>query len=270
MYTYQHVILVGIDGAGNFYRSTEAPMIRRLMAEGAGTDMCLTSLPSISAECWGSMLLGVYPDVHGLTNGIISSTPYTNTDIPSVFTLIRRCRPDARLASFCNWNPINFGILDDAATKQGTAHDEELTDMICECIKADKPDFLFVQFDSVDHMGHAHGYGSPEHLAQITLCDGMAAKIYAAAVEAGIIEDTLFILTADHGGFGHSHGGDTDEEKYVFFAAVGKTVSKGSRIDLEVKDIPAIVTRALGVKDGETWQAKLPEEMFAEPCGDYR
>ena len=48
MYHYKHVILVGIDGAGNFYRNASAPMIRRLMAEGAGTDLCLTSLPSIS------------------------------------------------------------------------------------------------------------------------------------------------------------------------------------------------------------------------------
>ena len=264
MYNYKHVILVGIDGAGNFYRSTQAPMIRRMMAEGAGTDLCLTSLPSISAECWGSMLLGVYPAVHGLTNGIISSTPYTNTAIPSVFTLIRKCHPHAKLASFCNWNPINLGILDDAATKQGTAHDEELTDMICACIKEDKPEFLFVQFDSVDHMGHAHGYGSPEHLTQIDLCDGLASKIYDAAVEAGIMEDTLFILTADHGGFDHGHGGDTDEEKYVFFAAVGKTVNKGAQISLEVKDIPAIVTYALGVQGSETWQAKLPEGLFVE------
>lgn len=264
MYNYKHVILVGIDGAGNFYRSSKAPMIRRMMTEGAGTDRCLTSLPTISAECWGSMLLGVYPDVHGLTNGIVSSTPYTNTAIPSVFTLIRKCHPDAKLASFCNWNPINFGIVDDAATRQGTAHDEELTDMICACIKEDRPEFLFVQFDSVDHMGHAHGYGSPEHLAQIDLCDGLASRIYDAAAEAGIVEDTLFILTADHGGFDHGHGGDTDGEKYVFFAAVGKTVSRGATIDLEVKDIPAIITHALGVKGGETWQAKLPEGLFAE------
>ena len=262
MYTYKHVILVGIDGAGNFYRNTSAPMIRRVMAEGAGTDMCLTSIPTISAECWGSMLLGVLPELHCLTNGIVSSTPY-HGKYPSVFTWIRKAMPEAKMGSFCCWNPINFGILDDAATRQGTAHDEELTDMICDCIKADQPEFLFVQFDSVDHMGHAHGYGSPEHLAQIDLCDGLAARIYAAAEEAGMMEDTLFILTADHGGFDHGHGGDTNEEKYVFFAATGKTVSKGARIELEVKDIPAIVAYALGIDGNPTWQAKLPEGMFA-------
>ncbi len=264
MYNYKHIILVGIDGAGNYYRHSAAPMIRRVMAAGASTDMCLTSIPTISAECWGSMLLGVYPDVHGLTNDIVSSKPYTNASIPSIFSLIRKCHPDAKLASFCNWNPINFGIVDDAATKQGTASDEELTDMICDCIKADKPEFLFVQFDSVDGAGHTHTYGSPLHLAQIDFCDGLAAKIYASVEEAGIAEDTLFMITADHGGINRSHGGSTDEEKYVFFAAMGKTVRQGASISLEVKDIPAIITHALGVEGNPSWQATLPEGLFAE------
>ena len=263
-YVYKHVILIGIDGAGNFYKGAEAPTIRRMMAEGAGTDMCLTSIPTISAECWGSMLLGVLPDVHGLNNGIVSSTPYHNPDIPSVFTLIRKAHPDARLASFCNWNPINFGILDDPDTKQGTAHDEPLTDMICDCIRNERPEFLFVQFDSVDHAGHAYGYGTEKHLAQIDVCDGLTARIYAAAEEAGILEDTLFMVTADHGGFDHGHGGTTDGEKYVFFSAVGRTVNKGARITMEVKDIPAIITHALGVPGSTGWQAKLPEGLFAE------
>ena len=263
-YTYKHVTLVGIDGAGNFYRHAKAPTIRRLMEEGAGTDTCLTSIPTISAECWGSMLLGVLPDVHGLNNTLISTTPYGNTDIPSVFTLIRRAHPHAALASFCNWNPINYGILDDAATHQDTGHDEPLTERICACIREEKPEFLFVQFDSVDHAGHAFGYGSEKHLDQIDICDGLTAKIYEAAKDAGILEDTLFLVTADHGGFDHGHGGTTDEEKLVFFAAVGKTVIKGARISMEVKDIPAIITHALGVPDGATWQAKLPEGLFAE------
>ena len=261
---YAHVIVVGIDGAGAFIRDAVTPAFDRIFADGAVTYGALASKPSISAECWGSMLHGVKPNIHRLTNSIVDAVHYDpNSEFPSVFRVIRENDPDACLASFCNWNPINFGIVDDAATRQGTAHDEELTDMICDCIKADQPEFLFVQFDSVDHMGHAHGYGSPEHLAQIDLCDGLAARIYAAAEEAGIMEDTLFILTADHGGFDHGHGGDTDEEKYVFFAATGKTVNKGARIELEVKDIPAIVAYALGVEGNPTWQAKLPEGMFA-------
>ena len=264
-YTYKHVILVGIDGAGNFYKNTKAPAIRKLFEEGAGTDYCLTSLPSISAECWGSMLIGVPPTVHGLTNEIVEREKYKNSDHPSIFKLIRESRPEASLASFCNWVPINLGIIEEGLdVYQDCGDDDRLTTKICAYIKENKPDFLFVQFDSIDDAGHTYGYGTERYLEELTKADGYVGSIRAAVEEAGIAGDTLFIATADHGGFGQSHGGDTDGEKYVFFAAVGKTVTPGSKIDLEVKDIPAIVARALGVKGADNWDAKVPDGLFSE------
>ena len=263
--TYKHVVLVGIDGAGNFYRNTEAPNIRRMFEDGAGTDMCLTSIPTISAECWGSMLIGVYPDVHGLTNSIVSSEEYKNGEHPTLFRLIRAARPDAVLGAFCNWSPINTGIIEsDANVRLETGEDEDLCGRICDYIKAEKPDFLFVQFDSIDGAGHTYGYGTERYLTALTAADGWVGAIRQAIEDAGIADDTLFIATADHGGFDHGHGGTTDGEKYVFFAAVGKSVAPGTKIDLEVKDIPAIVTHALGVPGADNWQAKLPEGLFAE------
>ncbi|MBQ3592402.1 MAG: alkaline phosphatase family protein, partial [Clostridia bacterium] len=82
--TYKHVIVVGIDGAGAFIKDADTPHFDRIFADGAVTYQALASNPTISAECWGSMLLGVGPEVHKLTNGIVSSTPYpTDSPFPS-------------------------------------------------------------------------------------------------------------------------------------------------------------------------------------------
>ncbi|MBQ7474985.1 MAG: alkaline phosphatase family protein [Clostridia bacterium] len=262
---YKHVVLVGIDGAGNFYRKTDAPAIRRLFAEGAGTDYCLTSIPTISAECWGSMLIGVYPETHGLTNDIVSRLPYTDAEHPTVFRMIRDARPDAEIGAFSNWSPILSGIVErDAGVHLDTGEDPGITRRVCEYIREKKPTFVFVQFDSIDGAGHTFGYGSEKYLKELTVADGYVGAIRSAVEEAGIADDTLFIATADHGGFGQNHGGVTDEEKYVFFAAVGKTVAPGTRIDLEVKDIPAVVTRALGVPGSPSWDSKLPDGLFTK------
>ena len=267
MYTYKHVILVGIDGAGNFYRNTSAPMIRRVMAEGAGTDYCLTAVPTDSAQCWGSMLMGVTCKIHGLHNDKLhgATEPLATEEHPTVFRMIRDAMPDAILGSYSNWNPLNYGLIENGigVTKE-TGEDEELCGRICEYVKQEKPTFLFIQFDSVDGAGHAHGYGTELHLKQINVCDGYAGRIYEAYREAGILEDTLFMVTADHGGYGRGHGSDTDEEKFVFFTMVGKTVNHVKVPFMQTRSIPAMVTYALGIPGNANWQSYLPEGAFTE------
>ena len=120
---YAHVIVLGIDGAGAFVRDAVTPNFDRIFENGAVTYDALASNPSISAECWGSMLLGVGPEVHKLTNGIVSSTPYpVDSAFPSLFRRIREAYPEAELGSYCDWNPITYGIVEN---NLGVSHDSK-------------------------------------------------------------------------------------------------------------------------------------------------
>jgi len=271
---YAHVIVVGIDGAGAFIKNAVTPNFDRIFTNGAITYGALASNPSISAECWGSMLLGVGPEVHNLTNGIVSSTPYpVDSPFPSLFRRIREVYPDAELGSYCNWNPITYGIVENnIGVSHDTADDEKLTPIICDYIRSQKPDFLFVQFDSVDGAGHKYGYGTPEHLRRIGEVDVLVNDIYSAAEDAGIVDDTLFIVIADHGGTnpgdgsGGGHGGWTDGEKYVTFAATGRGVNKTEIKEMNIRDLAATVLYALGVDapdfDEAGWTSQIPEGIF--------
>lgn len=273
---YSHVIVVGIDGAGAFIRDAVTPNFDRIFINGAVTYGALASNPSISAECWGSMLLGVGPEVHKLTNGIVSSTPYpVDSPFPSLFRRIREVYPEAELGSYCDWNPITYGIVENnIGVSHDTAPDEELTPVICEYIRDKKPDFLFMQFDSVDGAGHKHGYGTPEHLKRISEADLLVNDVYSAAEDAGIIDDTLFIVIADHGGTnpgdgsGGGHGGWTDGEKYVTFAAAGKGVRKTEIKEMNIRDLASIVLYAFGIDapafDEEGWTSQIPEGIFSD------
>jgi len=265
MYTYKRVALIGVDGAGNFFRQSETPAIDRIFRDGSVAYDVYTSTPSISAECWGSMLHGVTPDLHRLTNSIVSSTPYdTESIFPSVFRIIRENDPDCELASFCNWNPINYGIIENNLNvTEGTGNDESVTDQICAYLADHDPKFLFVQFDQVDGAGHGHGYGTPAHLNQISVTDGYIERIWEAYEKRGFLDDTLFIVTADHGGYGRSHGGKTEEEMRVMFALCGKTVKKGgAAVDMQIRDSASIVLYALGLKQPDTWTSIVPSGVF--------
>ena len=278
---YQHVIVVGVDGAGQYFRDADTPCFDRIFEHGAVTYRALASRPTISAECWGSMLLGVGPEVHGLTNEIVSSRPYENANLPSLFRRIREAMPDAALGSFCDWDPITFGIVErDLGVTHATAPDTELTPVICGYIREKKPTFLFIQFDSVDGAGHGRGYASPAYMQRLHEVDALIGDVHKAAEDAGMIDDTLFLVIADHGGTnppgggGGSHGGWTDEEKYVTFAAAGRTVRHGEIPEMNVRDLAAVVLYALGLEapafDEKGWTSQLPPGIFEGTSPVYR
>ena len=273
---YGHVIVVGIDGAGAFIKDACTPNFDRIFASGAVTYGALASNPSISAECWGSMLLGVGPEVHKLTNAIVSSAPYpTDSPFPTVFRRIREAMPQAELGSYCDWNPITSGIVEEnLGVSHETGRDAELTPVICRYIREKKPTFLFIQMDSVDGAGHRNGYGTPGHLQRIHEVDKLVDDVHQAAADAGILEDTLFIVIADHGGTNPgdgtgTHGGWSDAEKYVTFAAAGKGVNACVIPEMNIRDLAAVVLYALGLEipalDEAGWTAQIPEGIFADP-----
>jgi predicted AlkP superfamily pyrophosphatase or phosphodiesterase len=272
---YSHVIVVGIDGAGSFIKDADTPVFDQVFSNGAVTYGALSSKPSISAECWGSMLLGVGPEVHKLTNQIVGSAEYpTDALYPSLFRRILNAIPDAELGSYCDWNPITAGMIErDVKISTATERDTVLTPMICDYIREKKPTFLFVQFDSVDGAGHRSGYGTPAHFDSITKADKLVGDIYNTAKEALDMNDTLFIVIADHGGAnnedgGGSHGGWTDSEKYVTFAATGKNIKAGRIEAMNIRDLAAIVLYSFGIElpkfDEAGWTAQIPEGIFED------
>lgn len=279
---YSHIIVIGVDGAGSWFKTADTPNFDRIFEKGAVTYNALSSKPTISAECWGSMLIGVGPEVHKLTNRRVSTLPYPLwSKHPSVFRHIRKAYPEAELGSYCDWNPITKGIVEKLiGVSHATAKDKELTPLICRYIKEKKPDFLFVHFDSTDGAGHKYGYGTPEHISAIEEVDKLLGDVYSEIKEADILNDTLFIVISDHGGTnpgnkkGGSHGGWTDEEKYVTFAAAGKNINNGKINEMNIRDLAAIILYAMGIElpsfNEKGWTSQIPKGLFSGYEGEYR
>ena len=150
---FRYAVIIGVDGAGAFFKEAETPAFDRIFKKGAVTYNMLTSIPTISAECWGSLLHGVEPEKHGLTNRKCMEFPYpADSPYPSIFRVLRRVRPGARLGSFSCWPAINIGIVEeDLDVYKSNAPDPELTEQILEYLDGGIPDLLFVQLDHVDH-----------------------------------------------------------------------------------------------------------------------
>ena len=262
---YKHVIIIGVDGAGAYFRDTDTPRCDEIFKGGATTYKSMMALPTMSAQGWGSILHGVLPEFHGLTNEIIEKTAYpVGSPYPSVFRAVREAMPNAPLASFVEWNPINIGIVENNLNvEKGTGNDDaEVTSRILNYLTTNTPTLMFVQFSAPDDTGESYGFGTSIYLASISTADALIGRIYDQLKLKGILDETLFIVTADHGGKNKSHGGDSDEEKYVFLGVAGKTVEDGTIVDAEGRDVAAIAAYALGVEPPKTWSGRVPGGVF--------
>lgn len=214
-----------------------------------------------------------------------------NSIYPSIFKLLARLTEVSAVASYVGWAPINIGIIENSVkgnfyspvTHESwwlrwwlkfrhwigyPAYDEYVVSKVVGYISnPDSKDLklLFIHLTDVDEYGHAHGFGSLNYFNQIKAkTDAQIAKILAAIDQAGWRDDSLVIMTTDHGGIGYGHGGDTTQEVNVFFAVRGPGITEGLEIERKVRnmDCSAIILMALGVAVPEWFDAQVPAELY--------
>jgi len=262
----EYVFILCMDGAGAFVEQAHTPNIDRALT--AKTYKARTVFPTISAECWGSMLLGVEPEVHKLTSESISTKKREDwTAMSTIFSKFAQQLPGVPMYLFCEWTPIKDGILETwCGARRGSGTMPELTAQVLDTIRPDNmPKLVFAAYDSIDAAGHKFGYGSPEHLAEIEKFDAEFGKVYDKLCETDMMRKTVLIVSTDHGGTAQgSHGGDSDAEMNIFLGCGGCGIATGEIGKASILDIPVIAAHAVGLRGSNFWTGKIPEGVFAK------
>ncbi|BDD10301.1 hypothetical protein FUAX_27330 [Fulvitalea axinellae] len=263
-----HVVLIGIDGlsvAG--VRNAETPVLDSLMNAGAYTLRARAVLPTVSSPNWASMVTGVDVAQHGVMDNdweraemrIAPVSAGEEGMFPSVFYEIRRALPNAKIGAIYDWG--GFGRLIEDSIPDLKISPKGVEKTVAEAIrfiKAERPDFTFIQLDHVDHAGHSKGHETEAYYQAVEEADRFVARILKALAEAKMAQSTTVIITSDHGGIGYGHGGFTEKEINIPVILAGPGVKKGYRIAAPVYqfDAAANVLFALGVERPESWLGK--------------
>jgi len=111
-----------------------------------------------------------------------------------------------------------------------------------------RPQIEFIHFSDPDDRGHSDGWMSDSQLEAIRHTDRCLATLMEQVEAAGLDRETLFIISADHGGHGHNHDGRIKEDRLIPWIAWGPGVRAGHRIDAEISttDTAATALWALG------------------------
>ncbi|NLP57086.1 alkaline phosphatase family protein [Lutibacter sp. B1] len=256
----QHVVVIGFDGLSpNGLKNAKTPNFDSIIKEGAYTLHARAVLPTSSSSNWASMIMGSGPEQHGITsnqwerNNLILPTVIEDEHFlfPTIFGLIDNQVENAEIGAIYHWE--GFGRLFE---KKAVDYDvngkteDETANLAIEYIKTKKPTFTFIHFDHVDHAGHEFGHGTEEYYKSVEKADNFLGEIINAIKETGIEDNTLVIISADHGGIGKGHGGETLEEIEIPFILWGKSVKNDFKIKYPVYqyDNAATVAFALNIK----------------------
>ena len=125
---------------------------------------------------------------------------------------------------------------------------------------------MAICFNNPDHVGHAAGHDTPELYDKLHELDGYVKRIVEATKRAGIYDETVFVLTSDHGGKDKGHGGKTLLEMESPFIICGKGIRRGHEImePMMQYDVAATVAHVLGLEQPQVWTGRPMMSVFGK------
>jgi len=249
----KHLVFIGLDGWGSYYiPKANMPTVKRMMSQGAWTIGARCIMPSVSLPNWISIFCGTPPEQQKIE------------DFPSIFTLVKNNGQAEKSVFFAEAGDLHKLCPDKAAEKQKISSDIESVEKAAAYIKEKKPFFTAVAFDEPDHTGHTKFWGSKAYYAKLAELDNLISIIEQAFKDAGIYDNTVFVLTADHGGSFNSHGINVPKQRRIPMIFYGYGIKKGFTIPLPVNiyDITPTMAALLGMEIPPEWQGRILYEIF--------
>ena len=269
----KRVLILSIDGLRpDAISLAPMPNLLKLMQTSAYSLTAQTVYPSVTLVSHASMLTGLCPSKHGVDwNDYIPENGYAKgTDL---FDL-------AHAAGLETWMFVGKTKLKQITEPtsltgfvKGSDRDSELTDQLI----AEFPEnfgVLFVHFATVDGMGHEYGWLSPQQLSVAFRADESLGRILAELDRRNLRNETLVIITADHGGHQTTHGSTMPEDMTIPWIASGPGIKPGAlTTTVHTMDTAATAAFALGLPIPPEWDGVpvyeaigLPVEKTSAQC----
>lgn len=273
------VVLISFDGwRWDYTDRANVPNLKALAARGVRAKELIPSFPSLTFPNHYTLVTGLYPGHHGIVSNTMatpsmprkfsmSSNEVRNTawwgGEPVWATAIRQNRramsmfwPGSEAAiggvSPTRWWPFDGGVPN-----------AERVSRVLDWLslpEGQRPAFVSLYFQEVDHIGHVNGPDSPEVLEAAAHLDGALGQLVTGIDRLGLSDRVDIVIVSDHGMTTH-----TDEQMVFLDTAIEPStlnvISTGELVQLappagheqDLSSIDAIVRAVRG---------KLPHVTF--------
>ncbi|WP_027063371.1 alkaline phosphatase [Mesoplasma seiffertii] len=295
----KHVIIFGSDAFGSYLiENNQLPNLNYLIANGASSLDCHSSIPTASAINWNSLMRGLGTNQHGYTHwnsfppeiDPIIKTEYNVP--PSIFYLVKQQNQNHKTAAFFRWpqwqhiidldcvdyyyNPImkhdvaKWGITPNSeiiADEDNVLINEMIVDKAIEYVKKEKPFLTLLYVNEPDTTGHEIGHQTDTINKVARRVDTWVGRVTEMINQDPEMRDhTLLVFIADHGGYGRgdeAHGGVNRSEFRVPVIYYGSMVQP-LKINgpLMQYDFAKTLMWKLGIDVPKEWYGRIIEEAF--------
>lgn len=261
----RRVLILSIDGLRpDAISLAPMPNLTSLMNRAAYTLSAQTIFPSATLPAHTSMLSGLCPSKHGVNwNDYLPENGYAN--VTDIFDI-------AHAAGMQTVMYVGKEKLRQVTEPSSTDIFEYINDrdlVITENLIANFPaDFglMFIHFPTTDWMGHVYGWLSGEQLSVLYRADQALGNLLTELDARGLREETLIIVTADHGGHGTTHGSSLPEDMTIPWIAAGAGIQPTQLTSqVHITDTAATAAYALGLSIPTGWDGVPIYEAFGLP-----
>ena len=227
--TVSHVIILGFDSmSARDIQRAKTPNFNRMIENGAVSLHTRCVRETTSSQNWMSMVSAAPIEMHGVLNNSWKKDDAQNLMpalwnriglFPTIFDLIREQKPNYRQYAFIEWagetRMYDTEVFDSCCVFSKDPDLHEKMDVMRKAIStylSDRPEMMFVSMDITDHAGHTFGHESDQYLSTVSQMDSLTGILVSELEKRGWMKNTVILITADHGGLGFGHGGDTIEE----------------------------------------------------------
>lgn len=217
--SYSSLILISIDGyRADYFERGLSPRLAALAADGVRAQALKPAFPTLTFPNHYTIVTGLYPDHHGIVgNRMIDpaiAVPFVYKDAKSIDNaawwggepLWVSVEKQGRHSATVFW-PGSDVAIGGVRPERWLRFDASLSPeaRVAQALEwldlpePQRPAFVTIYFDQVDHVSHMYGPGSPEVDAAVAQIDGALAHLLAGLKLRGLADSANLVVVSDHG-----------------------------------------------------------------------
>ncbi len=256
------VFIIVLDGLRpDALQRAQTPHLDRLWQSGLYSWSAQTVMPSLTLPAIASLLSGVPPERHRI-DWNYWAPELGRIAVPTIFEIAQSEKiPTAAFVSkrklehlFSPETPL-FILNGDA---------RQLVTAATEYIAERRPRLVFLHLSDVDDAGHRYGWMTVKQLQAVERVDEAIGLLVQRLEDLKILNDSVIIVTADHGGHGRIHGTDDPRDMTIPWILWTPDIEIGRELtqSIHIYDTAATVLAALGLVIPSGWVGVPVLEAF--------